>query len=88
MKSQLLSQFNAIKDKHPDCILLMKVNDFYETFGDDAVKTSTCIGTVLTHRDGIELTGFTSNSLDTYLPKLVRAGNKVAICENINNQSK
>lgn len=83
-----MKQYQAIKAKYPDAILLFRVGDFYEALGEDAVKTANNIGTVLTKRtnpDGTvtELTGFTYHSLDNYLPKLVRAGYRVAICDQL-----
>lgn len=83
-----MKQYNSIKAKHPDAILLFRVGDFYETFSDDAVKTSEILGIVLTRRANgaasfIELAGFPFHALDTYLPKLVRAGQRVAICEQL-----
>ena len=83
----LMSQYNAIKAKHPGALLLFRVGDFYETFGEDAVKTSKILSIVLTSRNNgsskIELAGFPHHSLDTYLPKLVRAGERVAICDQL-----
>ncbi|WP_323131650.1 DNA mismatch repair protein MutS [Reichenbachiella carrageenanivorans] len=83
-----MKQYNAIKVKHPDALLLFRVGDFYETFGADAVKASKILDIVLTKRANgsashIELAGFPHHSLDTYLPKLVRAGNRVAICDQL-----
>lgn len=83
-----MKQFNGIKAKYPDALLLFRVGDFYETFGDDAVKASGILGIVLTRRANgaaayIELAGFPHHSLDTYLPKLVRAGLRVAICDQL-----
>ncbi|MEM9000258.1 MAG: DNA mismatch repair protein MutS [Bacteroidota bacterium] len=82
-----MKQYNAIKTKHPDALLLFRVGDFYETFGQDAVKASKILGIVLTHRnnggDQTELAGFPHHSLNTYLPKLVRAGERVAICDQL-----
>lgn len=83
-----MKQYNAIKAKHPDALLLFRVGDFYETFGQDAVKASKILDIVLTKRANgsashIELAGFPHHSLDTYLPKLVRAGNRVAICDQL-----
>lgn len=83
-----MKQYNAIKAKHPDALLLFRVGDFYETFGEDAVKASKILDIVLTKRANgsashIELAGFPHHSLDTYLPKLVRAGNRVAICDQL-----
>ncbi|WP_245907025.1 DNA mismatch repair protein MutS [Reichenbachiella versicolor] len=85
-----MKQYNAIKAKHPDAMLLFRVGDFYETFGEDAVKASKVLDIVLTKRANgsaahIELAGFPHHSLDTYLPKLVRAGNRVAICDQLEN---
>jgi len=83
----LMGQYNTIKTKHPGALLLFRVGDFYETFGEDAVKTSRILGIVLTARNNgdskIELAGFPHHSLDTYLPKLVRAGERVAICDQL-----
>lgn len=83
-----MKQYNAIKAKHPDALLLFRVGDFYETFGQDAIKASKILDIVLTKRANgsashIELAGFPHHSLDTYLPKLVRAGNRVAICDQL-----
>ena len=83
----LMKQFNAIKAKHPDALLLFRVGDFYETFGEDAIKASRILGIILTHRnnggDRTELAGFPHHSLNTYLPKLVKAGQRVAICDQL-----
>jgi len=83
-----MGQYNSIKSKHPDAILLFRVGDFYETFSQDAVITAKVLGIVLTKRANgsashIELAGFPYHALDTYLPKLVRAGYRVAICEQL-----
>ncbi|MHC1775983.1 MAG: DNA mismatch repair protein MutS [Lentimicrobium sp.] len=83
-----MKQYNAIKAKYPDALLLFRVGDFYETFGEDAIKTSDILGIVLTRRANgaaayIELAGFPHHALDTYLPKLVRAGHRVAICDQL-----
>lgn len=88
VSTPLMKQYNSIKAKHPDAILLFRVGDFYETFSDDAIKTSEILGIVLTRRANgsasyIELAGFPYHALDTYLPKLVRAGQRVAICEQL-----
>ena len=87
-ETPLMKQYNSIKAKYPDAILLFRVGDFYETFGDDAIKTSRILGIVLTKRANgsashIELAGFPHHSLDSYLPKLVRAGFRVAICDQL-----
>ena len=83
----LMQQYNAIKVKHPDALLLFRVGDFYETFGEDAVKAAKILGIILTHRnnggDKTELAGFPHHSLNTYLPKLVKAGQRVAICDQL-----
>src|SRR5690554_4680930 len=87
-ETPLMKQYNAIKAKHPGALLLFRVGDFYETFGEDAVKASKILDIVLTKRANgsashIELAGFPHHSLDNYLPKLVRAGNRVAICDQL-----
>ncbi|MBT8182554.1 MAG: DNA mismatch repair protein MutS [Eudoraea sp.] len=82
-----MRQYNTIKTKYPDALLLFRVGDFYETFGEDAVKAAGILGIVLTHRnnggDRTELAGFPHHSLNTYLPKLVKAGQRVAICDQL-----
>ncbi len=82
-----MGQYNTIKAKYPDALLLFRVGDFYETFGADAVEASKILGIVLTNRangsSNTELAGFPHHSLDTYLPKLVRAGKRVAICDQL-----
>ncbi|MBT8305395.1 MAG: DNA mismatch repair protein MutS [Maribacter sp.] len=82
-----MQQYNTIKTKYPDALLLFRVGDFYETFGEDAVKSSKILGIILTHRnnggDRTELAGFPHHSLNTYLPKLVKAGQRVAICDQL-----
>jgi DNA mismatch repair protein MutS len=82
-----MKQFNTIKAKYPDALLLFRVGDFYETFGEDAIKASRILGIILTHRnnggDKTELAGFPHHSLNTYLPKLVKAGQRVAICDQL-----
>ncbi|WP_100628673.1 DNA mismatch repair protein MutS [Algoriphagus formosus] len=87
-ETPLMKQYNAIKAKHPGALLLFRVGDFYETFGEDAVTASKVLDIVLTKRANgaashIELAGFPHHSLDNYLPKLVRAGNRVAICDQL-----
>ena len=87
-ETPLMKQYNAIKAKHPGALLLFRVGDFYETFGEDAIIASKVLDIVLTKRANgaashIELAGFPHHSLDNYLPKLVRAGNRVAICDQL-----
>ena len=83
----LMKQYNSIKSKYPDAMLLFRVGDFYETFGDDAVACAQILGIVLTNRNNggekTELAGFPHHSLNTYLPKLVKAGLRVAICDQL-----
>ncbi|MFN0175608.1 MAG: DNA mismatch repair protein MutS [Saprospiraceae bacterium] len=83
----LMQQYVQVKIKYPDAVLLFRVGDFYETFGEDAVKASRALGITLTSRNNggsdIELAGFPYHSLDLYLPRLVRAGYRVAICEQM-----
>lgn len=87
VETPLMKQYNKFKAQHPDAILLFRVGDFYETYGEDAVKASKILGIVLTkHGKGdsaTELAGFPYHALDVYLPKLVRAGMRVAICEQL-----
>lgn len=83
-----MKQYNMIKTKYPDSLLLFRVGDFYETFGEDAVKTSKILGIILTKKGAgslseIELAGFPYHSIDNYLPKLIKAGCRVAICEQL-----
>ena len=83
-----MKQYNQIKAKHPGALLLFRVGDFYETFGEDAVKAARILGIILTKRKNgsashIELAGFPHHSIDVYLPKLVRAGERVAICDQL-----
>ena len=87
-ETPLMQQYNVIKAKYPGALLLFRVGDFYETFGEDAIKAAGILGIVLTRRANgaathIELAGFPHHSLDTYLPKLVRAGQRVAICDQL-----
>ena len=83
----LMKQYFQVKGKYPESILLFRVGDFYETFGEDAITASKVLGIVLTNRNNggskIELAGFPYHSLDLYLPRLVRAGFRVAICEQL-----
>ncbi|MFV0591778.1 MAG: DNA mismatch repair protein MutS [Draconibacterium sp.] len=88
VETPLMKQYYNIKDKHPEAILLFRVGDFYETFGEDAIKAAEILGITLTRRANgaasyVELAGFPHHALDTYLPKLVRAGQRVAICEQL-----
>ncbi len=86
-ETPLMKQYNQIKAKYPDALLLFRIGDFYETFGEDAIKAAGVLGIVLTHRnnggDRTELAGFPHHSLNTYLPKLVKAGMRVAICDQL-----
>lgn len=87
-ETPLMKQYNEMKAQHPDAVLLFRVGDFYETFSSDAVKASEILGITLTKRANgaasyVELAGFPYHALDTYLPKLVRAGQRVAICEQL-----
>lgn len=87
-ETPLMKQYNAIKTKHPGALLLFRVGDFYETFGEDAVTTSKILDIVLTKRSNgsaaaTELAGFPHHALDTYLPRLVKAGQRVAICDQL-----
>ncbi len=87
-ETPLMDQYNEFKAKYPDAILLFRVGDFYETFGSDAIKASGILGITLTRRANgsaahVELAGFPHHAIDTYLPKLVRAGERVAICEQL-----
>ena len=84
----MMKQFNEMKAKHPDAVLLFRVGDFYETYGADAVTASEILGITLTRRSSViggttEMAGFPHHALDTYLPKLVRAGKRVAICDQL-----
>ena len=87
-QTPLMKQYEEMKRKHPDAVLLFRVGDFYETFSEDAVIASDILGITLTRRANgannyVELAGFPHHALDTYQPKLVRAGKRVAICEQI-----
>ncbi|MCX4277630.1 MULTISPECIES: DNA mismatch repair protein MutS [Muribaculum] len=88
VETPLMKQYIEMKQKHPDAILLFRVGDFYETFSDDAIVASEILGITLTRRANgvsqyVELAGFPHHALDSYLPKLVRAGKRVAICEQL-----
>ena len=88
VETPLMKQYFEMKQKHPDAILLFRVGDFYETFSDDAIVASEILGITLTRRANgaaqyVELAGFPHHALDSYLPRLVRAGKRVAICEQL-----
>jgi DNA mismatch repair protein MutS len=92
-ETPLVRQYNHIKAKHPDTVLLFRLGDFYETFGEDAVITASACGITLTKRNNggageTPLAGFPHHQLDTYLPKLVRAGHRVAVCEQLEDPKK
>ena len=87
-ETPMMKQFNEMKLQHPDAILLFRCGDFYETYSSDAVKASEILGITLTKRANggaqtTEMAGFPHHALDTYLPKLVRAGLRVAICDQL-----
>ena len=87
-ETPLMTQYIEMKKKHPDAVLLFRVGDFYETFSEDAITASEILGITLTRRANgkaayVELAGFPHHALDSYLPKLVRAGKRVAICEQL-----
>ena len=89
-ETPLMKQYNRIKGKYPDALLLFRVGDFYETFGEDAIKASKILGIILTKRGAgstseTELAGFPHHSINNYLPKLVKAGCRVAICDQLEN---
>jgi len=90
-QTPLMQQYYSLKAKYPDAILLYRVGDFYETFGEDAIKTAAALGIILSNRNNggsqVELAGFPYHSLDVYLPKLVRAGYRVALCEQLEKPS-
>ena len=91
-ETPLMKQYNSIKSKHPDALLLFRVGDFYETFGKDAITASNVLGITLTSRNNgsskIELAGFPHHSIGTYLPKLVKAGHRVAVCDQLEQPTK
>ena len=92
-ETPLMKQYNAIKAKYPDALLLFRVGDFYETFGSDAIKAAKILDIILTKRGAgsqseTELAGFPHHSLNTYLPKLVKAGERVAICDQLEDPKK
>ena len=90
-ENKMVKMFNELKAKHPDAVILFRVGDFYESYFDDAKKVSEVLGITLTKRsgeDGYYLAGFPHHALDTYLPKLIRAGLRVAICDDISEPTK
>ena len=87
-ETPLMKQYNQVKAKYPGALLLFRVGDFYETFGEDAIRTSKVLDIVLTKRSNgsaaaVELAGFPHHALDTYLPKLIKSGHRVAICDQL-----
>ena len=88
----MMRQFFEMKAKHPEALLLFRCGDFYETYGEDALIASRILGITLTRRNNggnsgqIEMAGFPYHALDTYLPKLIRAGKKVAICDQLEDK--
>ncbi len=89
----MMKQFYQLKAKHPNAIMLFRCGDFYETYGDDAIEASKILGITLTRRNngasqGAEMAGFPHHALDTYLPKLIRAGKRVAICDQLEDPKK
>lgn len=94
MNEETLKLFHKLKEKHPDALLLFHCGDFYETYCEDAVEASRILGITLTKRnnggsgDVTEMAGFPHHALDTYLPKLIRAGYRVAICEQLDKPKK
>ena len=88
-QTPMMRQFFSMKTKHPDALLLFRCGDFYETYGDDAVEASRILGITLTKRNNggnsgdVAMAGFPHHALDTYLPKLIRAGERVAICDQL-----
>ena len=90
-ENKMVKMFNESKAKHPDAVILFRVDDFYESYFDDAKKVSEVLGITLTKRsgeDGYYLTGFPHHALDIYLPKIIRAGLRVAICDDISEPVK
>ena len=90
----MMKQFFSLKAKHPDALLLFRCGDFYETYGDDAIVASQILGITLTKRNNggntgdTPMAGFPHHALDTYLPKLIRAGKRVAICDQLEDPKK
>lgn len=82
-ESPMMQQFRTLKEKHPDALLLFRCGDFYEVYGEDAKECARILGITLTkHKEAIDMAGFPHHSLDPYLPRLIRAGKRVAICAN------
>ena len=81
MEKTMLEKFNELKEKHPTYILLCRCGDFYETYENDAQDCASILGITLTKSHGLRLASFPHHAIDTYLPKLIRAGKRVAICE-------
>lgn len=88
--SKMIKTFKMLKKKHPDALILFRVGDFYEAYCEDAQKASEVLGVTLTKnkKEDIFIAGFPEQALDTYLPKLIRAGLRIAICDNIDNAQK
>ena len=90
----MMKQFFSMKAQHPGALMLFRCGDFYETYGEDAVESARILGITLTRRnnggsgDSIEMAGFPHHALDTYLPKLIRAGKRVAICDQLEDPKK
>lgn len=83
-QSKTLQQFDAMKAKHPDAVLLFRCGDFYESYKEDAEACAKTLGITLTlHKDGYMMAGFPYHALDTYLPRLIRAGYRIAICDTL-----
>ena len=89
-ENKMVKMFNELKAKHPDAVILFRVGDFYETYCEDAKKIAEVLGLTLTRqaKTKMDLTGFPYHALDTYLPKLIRAGLRVAICDDISEPAK
>ena len=90
----MMRQFFEMKSKHPEALLLFRCGDFYETYCEDAIEASRILGITLTRRNNggatgsIEMAGFPHHALDTYLPKLIRAGKRVAVCDQLEDPKK
>lgn len=83
MATTIFQQYKELKAKHPDALLLFRCGDFYETYNEDADKAARTLGITLTKKNDIWIAGFPHHALDTYLPKLIRAGHRVAICDQL-----